>query len=145
MGDNFFKLVSFLVKRCFKHLKISQKNNLADLQTAFLCNTSFALWDIASSLSGIKDLKSKLHWEKYTGKIPQNERFEKGIIICSLGYTVQTALGNQMYMSDFEPKRTSVFNKFRQSICCGTEELEKIILNFLNIIATYIAWVKPCF
>jgi hypothetical protein len=26
---------------------------------------------------GIKDLKSKLHWEKYTEKIPQKERLEK--------------------------------------------------------------------
>jgi hypothetical protein len=65
---------------------------------------------------GIKDLKSKLHWEKYTGKILQKERLEKCIIISCLSYSVQTAIGNQMYMSDSERKRTSVFNKFRQSI-----------------------------
>jgi hypothetical protein len=94
---------------------------------------------------GIKDLKSKLHWEKYTEKIPQNERLEKCIIISCLSYSVQTAIGNQMYMSDSERKRTSVFNKFRQSIRRGTEELEKIILNFLNIIATYISRAKLCF
>jgi hypothetical protein len=94
---------------------------------------------------GIKDLKSKLHWEKYTGKIPQKARLEKCIIISGLSYAVQTAIGNQMYMTDSERKRTSVFNKFRQSIRRGTEELEKIILNFLNIIATYITRAKLCF
>jgi len=59
MEDNFFKLVKLLVKRCFKHLNISQKKNLEDLLTAFLCNTSFALWDIASGLSGDTSTKHK--------------------------------------------------------------------------------------
>ena len=94
---------------------------------------------------GIKDLKSKLHWEKYTEKIPQKERLEKCIIISSLSYSLQTAIGNQMYMSDSDRKRTSIFNKFRQTIRRGTEELERIILNFLNIIATYISRTKLCF
>jgi hypothetical protein len=94
---------------------------------------------------GIKDLKSWLHWEKYTEKIPQKERLEKCIVTSCLSYSVQTALGNQMYMSDPERKRTSIFNKFRQSIRRGTEELEKIILNFINIIATYITRTKHCF
>ena len=94
---------------------------------------------------GIKDLKSKLHWEKYTEKIPQKERLEKCIIISSLSYSLQTAIGNQMYMSDSDRKRISIFNKFRQTIRRGTEELERIILNFLNIIATYISKTKLCF
>jgi len=59
MEDNFFKLVKLLVKKCFKHFNLSQKNNLADLLTAFLSNTSFALWDIASGLSGDTSTKHK--------------------------------------------------------------------------------------
>jgi len=94
---------------------------------------------------GLKDFKSKLHWEKYTEKIPQKERLEKCIIISSLSYAVQTAIGNQLYMSDSERHRTSVFNKFRQSIRRGTDELEKVILNFLNIIAIYVSRTKLCF
>jgi hypothetical protein len=91
---------------------------------------------------GIKDFKSKLHWEKYTEKIPQKERLEKCVIISGLSYSIQTAIGNQLYISDSDRQRTSVFNKFRQSIRRGTDELEKIILNFLNIIATYISRAK---
>ena len=94
---------------------------------------------------GIKDLKSKLHWEKYTEKIPQKERLEKSIIICCLSYSLQTAIGNQMYMSESDRKKTSIFNKFRQTIRRGTEELERIILNFINIITTYISRTKLCF
>jgi len=45
---------------------------------------------------GIKDLKSKLHREKYTEKTPQKERLEKSIIISCLSYSLQTAIGNQM-------------------------------------------------
>jgi hypothetical protein len=94
---------------------------------------------------GIKDFKSKLHWEKYTEKIPQKERLEKCIIISGLSYALQTAIGNQMYISDSERKRTSIFNKFRQSIRRGTDELEKIILNFINIISIYVSRTKLCF
>jgi hypothetical protein len=53
---------------------------------------------------GIKDLKSKLHWEKYTEKIPQNERLEKCIIVSCLSYAVQTALGNKMDISESDRK-----------------------------------------
>jgi hypothetical protein len=94
---------------------------------------------------GIKDLKSKMHWECYTEKIPQKARLEKCIIISCLSYAVQTAIGNQIEMSASERKRTSVFNKFRQSIRRGTDELQRIFLNFLNIIRTYIARTKLCF
>lgn len=59
MGDDFFKLVSLFVRKCFKHLNISQQKNLADLISAFLSNTSFALWDIASGLSGDTSTKHK--------------------------------------------------------------------------------------
>ena len=83
---------------------------------------------------GIKDLKSKLHWEKYTEKIPQKDRLIKCVTVSCLSYAVQTAIGNQMDISDSDRKRTSIFNKFRQSIRRGTEELKRIILNFLNII-----------
>lgn len=91
----------------------------------------------------VKDLKSKLHWEKYTEKIPANERLEKCVVISCLSYAIQTALGNQLEMSDSERKRTSVFNKFRQTIRRGTEELKKIILNFINIINTYVIRIRP--
>jgi len=47
------------VKQCFNCLNVSQKGNLADLVTAFLSHTSFALWDIASSLSGNTTTKHK--------------------------------------------------------------------------------------
>ena len=86
---------------------------------------------------GIKDVKSKLHLEKYTEKIPQRERLKKCIIISCLSYAIQIAVGNQMALSDSYKKRTTVFNKFRQSIRRGTEELERIILNFINIISVY--------
>ena len=91
----------------------------------------------------VKDLKSKLHWERYTEKIPKNERLEKCVIISSLSYAIQTAIGNQIEMSASDRKRTSVFNKFRQTIRRGTEELKRIILNFINIINIYIMRVIP--
>jgi hypothetical protein len=75
---------------------------------------------------GIKDLKSKLHWEKYTEKIPQKERLIKCITVSCLSYAVQTAIGNQLDISDSDRRRTSVFNKFRQSIRRGTEELKEL-------------------
>jgi hypothetical protein len=59
MQDIFFKFVWILVKECFNRLNVSQKKNLADLMTAFLSNTSFTLWDIASSLSGNTTTKHK--------------------------------------------------------------------------------------
>jgi len=86
----------------------------------------------------IKDLKSKLHWEKYTEKIPQKERLTKCIIVSCLSYAIQTSIGNQMEISASDRLRTSVFNKFRQSIRRGTDELKRVIINFINIIATYI-------
>jgi len=94
---------------------------------------------------GIKDLKSKLHWEKYTEKIPQNERLTKCIIISCFSYAVQTAIGNQLEMSQSDRLRTSIFNKFRQSIRRGTDELKRVILNFINIISVYIMRTTPCF
>ena len=90
----------------------------------------------------IKDLKSKLHREKYTEKIPQNERLIKCIIVSCLSYAIQTAIGNQMDISESDRKRTSIFNKFRQSIRRGTEELKRIILNLQNIIITYIIRIQ---
>ena len=94
---------------------------------------------------GIKDLKSKLHWEKYTEKIPQKDRLIKCITISCLSYAVQTAIGNQMDISDSDRRRTSIFNKFRQSIRRGTEELKRIILNFLNIFNIYVMRVQVCY
>ena len=94
---------------------------------------------------GIKDLKSKLYWEKYTEKIPQKERLEKCIIISCFSYSLQTAIGNHLDMSESDRKRTSIFNKFRQTIRRGTEELKKIILNIINIIPVYIARTILCF
>ena len=94
---------------------------------------------------GIKDLKSKLHWEKYTEKIPQNERLTKCVIISCFSYAVQTAIGNQLEMSQSDRLRTSIFNKFRQSIRRGTDELKIVILNFINIIAVYIIRARLCF
>ena len=92
---------------------------------------------------GIKDLKSKLHWEKYTEKIPQKDRLIKCITVSCLSYAIQTAIGNQMDISGSDRRRTSIFNKFRQGIRRGTEELKRIILNFINIISTYIIRTKP--
>lgn len=92
-----------------------------------------------------KDLKSKLHWEKYTKKIPSKERLTKNIIISSLSYTIQTAFGNQLKMSDSERKTTSIFNKFRQTIRRGNQELEKVIMKFSMMIHTYISRNKFLF
>jgi hypothetical protein len=86
-----------------------------------------------------KDLKSKLHWEKYTKKIPTKDRLVKNIIVSSLSYAIQTAFGNQLEMSDSERKTTSIFNKFRQAIRRGNSQLEKIIMKFSGMIYTYIA------
>jgi len=57
-----------------------------------------------------KDLKSKLHWEKYTEKIPKEHRLVKSIILSCLSYAIQTAIGNQLKMSASEKERTSIFN-----------------------------------
>ena len=48
MQNEFLKLVTLLVKKCFKLLNVSQKKNLADLMTTFLSSTSFASWNIDS-------------------------------------------------------------------------------------------------
>lgn len=85
-----------------------------------------------------KDLKSKLHWERYTKKIPEKDRLMKCISISCLSYALQTALGGQLNMGEKERMTTSVFNKFRQAIRRGTEELEGIIMNFINIIKVYV-------
>ena len=55
MEEYFLKFATILTKKCFKHLNLSQQKNLADLMTAFLSNTSFALWDIIY-VSGIKSM-----------------------------------------------------------------------------------------
>ena len=57
--SSFYRLVSLIVKKCFTHFNVSQKKNMSDLLTAFLSNTSFALWDIASGLSGNTSTKHK--------------------------------------------------------------------------------------
>jgi hypothetical protein len=88
---------------------------------------------------GIKDLKSKLHQEQYTEKIPWKDRLIKCVIVSCLSYALQTAVGNQMEISESDGRRTSIFSKFRQKIRRGTEELKRIILNFINIICIYIA------
>jgi hypothetical protein len=59
MQDSFYRLAGMVTKGCFNLLNVSQKNNFADLMTAFLSHTSFALWDIASSLSGNTTTKHK--------------------------------------------------------------------------------------
>ena len=59
MGRTFYDFAFKLVSSTFKHLNKSQQKNLADLLTAFLYNTSFALWDIASGLSGDTAVKHK--------------------------------------------------------------------------------------
>lgn len=84
-----------------------------------------------------KDLKSKLHWEKYTKKIPQNDRLTKCISVSCLSYCIQSAIGKELKMSDSDRKRTSLFNKFRQSFRRGTRELENIILKFIAFFHTY--------
>ncbi|MFB6258842.1 MAG: hypothetical protein ABEH38_09120, partial [Flavobacteriales bacterium] len=85
-----------------------------------------------------KDLKSKLHWERYTKKIPEKDRLMKCITVSCLSYALQTALGGQLKMGEKERLTTSVFNKFRQAIRRGTEELEKVIMNFIKIIKVYV-------
>lgn len=92
-----------------------------------------------------KDLKSKLHWEKYTKKIPEKERLPKCIAISSLSYCIQTAIGKELKMSDSEKKVTSLFNKFRQAFRRGTKELENIILKFMRYLSTYVNRYKFLF
>jgi hypothetical protein len=48
-------------------------------------------------------------------------------------------------MSESDRKKTSIFNKFRQTVRRGTEELKRIILNMINIIPVYIARTILCF
>lgn len=92
-----------------------------------------------------KDLKSKLHWEKYTKKIPENERLPKCIAISSLSYCIQTAIGKELKMSDSEKKMTSLFNKFRQAFRRGTKELENIIMKFMRYLNIYVYRYKFLF
>ena len=77
---------------------------------------------------GIEAGKSKLHWENYTEKVPQNDRLIKCVIISCLSYAVQTAIGNQMDISDSDViKRTKILNTFKQTIRRGAEELKKYV------------------
>lgn len=115
------------------NIKESQANVVSKYEQRFLIEETF------------KDLKTRLHWEKYTKKIPTKERLTKNIIISSLSYTIQLAFGNQLEMSDSERKTTSIFNKFRQTLRRGTRELEKIIFKFQAMIATYIYRNKSLF
>lgn len=59
MDQSTAKLVSSIVKKSFAHLSRPQKKNLADLIMAFFHNPSFALWEIASCLSGETTTKHK--------------------------------------------------------------------------------------
>ena len=59
MQDEFHQLSHLIVNKCFKNLNASQRKNMSDLMTAFLSNTSFTLWDIATSLSGNTSTKHK--------------------------------------------------------------------------------------
>lgn len=65
MDEKVSKLMFDIVKRCFKHFNVPQQKNLADLLVAFLHNKSFALWDIASGLSGDTSVKHKHKRLKY--------------------------------------------------------------------------------
>ena len=83
---------------------------------------------------GFKDLKSRLHWEKYTEKIPTKDRLLKSVVVSSLSYAIQTALGNALHMSKSERERTSLFNKFQQTFKRTTKELEYLIMKFNSIV-----------
>lgn len=92
-----------------------------------------------------RDVKSKMHWEKYTEKIPNHDRLIKCIVVSSLSYALQVALGNQLDRTNFEKMSTSLFNKFRQTIRRGTQNLEEIILKFIYIIKTYVRRAEYAF
>lgn len=94
---------------------------------------------------GFKDLKSRLYWEKYTEKIPTKDRLFKCIVVSSLSYALQTALGNGLTMSQSEREKTSLFNKFGQTFKRCTKELEHIIMKFNTIIYTYIKRAELAF
>lgn len=94
---------------------------------------------------GFKDLKSRLYWEKYTEKIPTKDRLHKCIVVSSLSYALQTALGNGLRMSESEREKTSIFNKFQQTFKRSTRELEHLIMKFNTIIYTYIKRAKLAF
>lgn len=92
-----------------------------------------------------KDLKSKLHWEKYTKKLPVKSRLEKCIIVSSLSYCIQTGIGKELKMSNSEIKTTSLFNKFRQTFRRGTKELENIVKKITLCLSTYVKRYKFLF
>ena len=59
MQDDFYRLAHLIVNKCFKQFNASQRKNMSDLLTAFISNTSFTMWDIATSLSGNTSTKHK--------------------------------------------------------------------------------------
>jgi hypothetical protein len=59
-----------------------------------------------------------------------------------LSYAIQTAIGNQLEMSDSEKKTTSIFNKYRQAIRRGNQKLNIKIMKFKKIIYTYVLRAK---
>ena len=132
--------IRWQIELLFKQLKqnFPLKYFLGDNENAIKIQIYCAL--IANLLMTVVQKRLKRHWS-----FSDLVSFCKIHLFSCLSYSVQTAVENQMYMSDSEQKRTSVFNKFRQSIRRGTEELEKIILNFINIITIYISRTKLCF
>jgi len=92
-----------------------------------------------------KDLKSKLKWESYTKKVPTQQRLTKCVAISGLSYAIQTSLGSQIELSESEAKKTSLFNRFRQSFRRTNQTLQKIITRFISMITTYITRTKLAF
>jgi hypothetical protein len=147
-NDGYYFIESFGKKKQTKGMKLAVNTKK--------CENHTAKWYLATNIESdqetivskyekrflieetFKDLKSKLHWEKYTKKIPSKDRLTKNIIVCSLSYTIQTALGNQLKMSNSERKVTSLFNKLNQTFRRGTRELERVIMKFARVIYTYV-------
>ena len=92
-----------------------------------------------------KDLKSKLHWEGYTRKVPEKDRLTKCVAVSCLSYALQTSLGTQIRLSPSEQRKTSVFNRFRQAYRRANRELQAIILRFIAMISTYVRRTKVAF
>lgn len=146
--DGFYPIENFGVKKKTKGMNLVVNTNVENPDTPrwyLSTNISETAHEIVSKYKqrfwieeSFKDLKSKLHWEKYTKKIPTNGRLEKCIAISSLSYSIQMGIGKELNMSDSEMKITSVFNKFRQTFRRGTKELENIVNKFSIYFSIYV-------
>lgn len=73
-----------------------------------------------------KDLKSVLHWETYTRKLPAHRRLEKLVVLSSLSYAFQVCVGTQVDIPPSEEAKTSILQRFRHIYTSAYRKAEQI-------------------